>query len=167
MRILAISDTHMEKWEPPARLEELIKEVDLVLHCGDFESYEVYKELKKYELIAVFGNADDERIKEDLSETEKFESGGIRFGLIHSGNYLNNFDDLGYKAREMEVDILVFGHIHRFLVKKIKDKVLISPGSPTQPRLSIASCALIEVNKGKVDVSMEVVQNRFCGMVRE
>ena len=166
-KIVAISDTHMEKWIPPPRLEEVMRGADLIVHCGDFHSFEVYEHLKsEYELKAVFGNSDDKRIKSELSEVELFEIEGIRFGLIHQGNYLNYFDDLGYKAREMEVDVLIFGHIHRFHVEKIGKVLLICPGSPTRPRLSIASCAVIEVDGRKVDVRMEIAQEKFCGMER-
>jgi len=163
--MIAISDTHMEKWMPPPKLEELMGGADLVVHCGDFHTYKVYKKIKRdYELKAVFGNDDDARIKRELSETEKFDMEKLKIGLTHKGNYLNNFDDLGYRARELGVDILVFGHIHRFVLEKMGDVLLISPGSPTKPRLSIASCAEILIDGTKVDVRMRIVQDVFCGM---
>jgi hypothetical protein len=164
-RIIAISDTHMEEWMPMLKLEELMEKADLVTHCGDFHTYEVYKEIKKEcELKAVFGNADDIEIKKELPEVEKFNLERLKIGLIHQGNYLNDFYDLGYKAKELGVDILIFGHIHRFALEKIGNTLLISPGSPTNPRLSIASCAEILIDGSRVDVEMKIVQEKFCGM---
>ena len=164
-KIVAISDTHMEGWSPLPKLEELMEQADLVIHCGDFHSYTVYEYLRsKYELKAVYGNSDDEKIKSELSNTASFKVEGIKFGLIHQGNLLNSFDDLGYKAKEMGVDVLIFGHIHRYHVERIGGVLLISPGSPTKPRLSIASCAVIEIDNRKINVGMEIVQERFCGI---
>ena len=164
-RIVAISDTHMDEWLRFPRLEELMEKADLIVHCGDFHSYGVYRYLNsEFELKAVFGNSDDDKIKAELPEVESFKLDGIRFGLIHQGNYLNRFDDLGYKAKEIGVDVLIFGHIHRFVIEKIGDVLLISPGSPTKPRLSIASCAVIEIDGQKLDVKMEIVQEKFCGI---
>jgi len=163
-RIVAISDTHMEKWVTLPKLEELMEGADLIVHCGDFDSYEVYEHLKAYELRAVRGNSDDRRIKSELPEVESFKVESIRFGLIHRGNYLNSFDDLGYKAKELGVDVLIFGHIHRFHAENIGGALIVSPGSPTRPRLSIASCAVIDVDGRRLDVSMEIVQEKFCGM---
>jgi len=164
-RILAISDTHMERWTPIPKLEELMERADLIVHCGDFHAHEVYEHLKsRYDLKAVRGNSDDERIKSELPEVTTFEVESVRFGLIHRGNLLNNFDDLGYEAREIGVDVLIFGHIHRYHVEKLGRVLLVSPGSPTQPKLSIATCAVLEVEKGRISVKMEIVQDLYCGL---
>jgi len=98
MKIIAIADTHMTKWEPPEKLLWLIEKADLIVHAGDFVSYEVYRELTRYNLVAVKGNSDDERIKAELEEVQKFSIGGLRFGLTHKGNFLDDFSDLVYKA---------------------------------------------------------------------
>ncbi len=167
-RIIAISDTHMEKWTPIPKLKELMERADLIVHCGDFQTYEVYKEMKRElkgsELKAVFGNSDDAKIKKELPEVEKFKLENLKIGLVHKGNYLNNFYDLGYRAKELGVNILIFGHIHRFVMEKLGNILLISPGSPTMPKLSIASCAEILIDGSKVDVTMKIVQEKFCGM---
>jgi|Deesub1362A_J573_1020465.scaffolds.fasta_scaffold01124_10 hypothetical protein len=165
-RIIAVSDTHMEVWEPSEKLKELIESCDIVTHCGDFSSYEVYRELRNYDLYAVRGNTDDDRIISELPDIEKFRVEGVKFGLVHQGNYLNSFDDLGYMAMEIGVDVLIFGHIHRFVLEKIGKIVVICPGSPTRPRLSIASCAEITVDGSKIDVQMHVVDDVVCGIDR-
>ncbi|RLI78355.1 YfcE family phosphodiesterase [Archaeoglobales archaeon] len=164
-KIIVIADTHLSDWALPKRLEELMEDADLIIHAGDFDNYKVYKRFASYKLKAVKGNTDDEKkIKEELSEVEVFNIEGVRFGVVHRGNYLNEFSDLGYKALELGVNFLIFGHIHRFVLEDFNRAVLLCPGSPTQPRLSAASCAEVIVEGSKVNVRCHIVQNLFCGM---
>jgi predicted phosphodiesterase len=102
------------------------------------ELFEGLKELKETRLIAVFRDPDDERIKKDFPETEKFKCGARRFLLSHRG-YLKSFDDPRYKAGMGWM--FHFRHIHHFLVKKMGRCL---QGAPL-PRLSMASRASIEV----------------------
>lgn len=164
-RILAVSDTHMNNWLPSEKLRKLMDKADIVTHCGDFSTYEVYREISEnYNLYAVRGNVDDDRVSQILPEREVFEVEEIKFGLVHQGNYLNSFDDLGYLAREMGVDVLIFGHIHRFVVERVGDVVLVCPGSPTKPRLSVSSVAEIMVDGSRIDIQMRVVDEIVCGI---
>lgn len=162
-RILAVADTHLRGWKLPEKLLKMMEDADIVVHAGDFESYEVYRKFSGYELYAVYGNSDDEAVRQELEEVT-FEVEGVSFGLIHKGNFINQFHDLGYKAMELGVDVLIFGHLHRFILEEVKGKLLICPDSPTQPRMSIASCAEIVVDGSKIDVKYHIVQPLFCSM---
>ncbi len=163
-RIIAIADTHLDSWNLPEKLVELIEDADFVIHAGDFHSYSVYKKFADYNLYAVYGNSDEDKIKDELLDEIVFEIEGVKFGLVHKGNYINQFHDLGYKAMEMKADVLVFGHLHRFVLEEIRGRIIVCPGSPTQPRMSAASCAEIIVDGRKVDIKYHVVQPLFCGM---
>ena len=165
MKVIAISDTHVSKLNQlPEKLIDSIKDSDIIIHAGDFTSSELFYELSDgYELKAVYGDSDEEEIKVKLKECEVFEIEGVRFGLIHKGNYLNNFDDLGYKAKELGVNLLIFGHIHRFVIKNFGNTVVMCPGSPTKPRLSVASFAKIDIQDSKIKVDF-IALNTFCGM---
>ena len=165
MKITAISDTHASSIDQlPEKLIEYMEESDLVIHAGDFTSPELFHELSdRYELKAVYGDSDEEEIKARLKESEVFEIDGMRVGIVHKGNYLNNFDDLGYKAKELGVNLLIFGHIHRFVIKNFGDIVILCPGSPTKPRLSFASFANIDIENSKIRVDFVALEN-FCGM---
>ncbi|MEM1576802.1 MAG: YfcE family phosphodiesterase [Archaeoglobaceae archaeon] len=162
MRLIATSDTHLQEPRIPEKLLDLIESADLVVHAGDFESYEVYKKFSDYNLVAVRGDNDDSRIMEELPEVAEFRVGKLRIGVVHRGNYINNFDDLFYRAMELEVDLLIFGHIHRFVFEKLKDRAILCPGSPTQPRMSFASCAEILVEGEEIKVKCHAVQPIFC-----
>ncbi len=163
-RIVAVADTHLKTWKIPEKLAKLMDDADAIIHAGDFDRYAVYRKFADYELVAVAGNEDDDRIKEELPEVATLKVDGVKIGVTHRGNYLNHFHDLGYRALELGVDLLVFGHLHRFVLERAKNVLLLCPGSPTQPRLSAASCAEIIVNGRKVDVKYHVVQPLFCGI---
>ncbi len=162
--IIAVADTHLDSWKIPEKLSELIDNADMIIHAGDFDTYSVYRKFAKYDLVAVAGNEDEEKVREELPDVATFEVDGVKIGVVHRGNYLNHFHDLGYRALELGVDVLVFGHLHRFVMERIKNVLLLCPGSPTQPRLSAASCAELVIDGSKVDVRYHIVQPLFCGI---
>ena len=164
IKIVAMSDTHVSSLDEfPEKLINLIEDADMLVHAGDFDKYRVYKELSRYNLIAVRGDSDEESIRLSLPDVRTFKVENVSFGVVHKGNYLNEFHDLGYKAMELGVNVLIFGHIHRFVLEKFKDVLILCPGSPTFPRLSIASCAEIIVDGSKVDIKCKVTQDVVCG----
>ncbi len=129
-RILAISDTHFlgrESLNFCRVLESL--EFDLLVHAGDFtsrESYELLRELCKergVELLAVKGNCD----KFDLPEVGTAEIYGIKVAAKHEP-LMDDFSDLYYLARELEVNVLIFGHIHRFALVS-ENPLVFCPGA--------------------------------------
>ncbi len=166
MRIVATSDTHALKFDDlPKRLIEYMDNSDLVIHAGDFTSAEIFDNFsERYELKAVYGDSDEEEIMGRLKEVEVFEIEDVKIGIVHKGNYLNSFDDLGYKAKELGVNLLIFGHIHRFVLDKFGSVLVLCPGSPTKPRQSIASFAVIEIGDGKVKINFEIADKIFCGI---
>lgn len=69
MKIIVVSDTHMPKKRRglPEILKEDLRNGNLIIHAGDFQTLDVYKEFMEYgELIAVVGNVDDPDLKEVL-----------------------------------------------------------------------------------------------------
>ncbi len=166
MKILAVADTHVRTFdELPERLIKIMENVDMVVHAGDYTSTDVLDGfIESCTFKGVYGNADDAQIKDRLKREEKFRAEKIDVGILHSGNYLNQFDDLGYKAKEIGVNLLIFGHIHRFVVERFGDVVVVCPGSPTLPRLSASSCAVIEIEDGSVKINFELVKEFACGM---
>jgi len=130
--IAVISDSHIPARAPeiPEEFLEKLEEADLIVHCGDFETEEVYEEIKQYgEVIAVRGNCD--RI--ELPKYEEFERNGIKFGANHG----TGISPRGHKptlaniADQMDVEVLFHGHTHQQEAVKQDDKVLLNPGSCT------------------------------------
>ncbi len=163
-RIIAISDTHIELGSQiPQGLVDLVKGADLVLHAGDFVSLEVYETFKELgPLWAVCGNSDQQEVKTLLPERRIVEVEGARIGLVHRASHSADLTGAGLLAREMEVDALVFGHIHRPVLEP-GPRLLVCPGSPTEPRLSAPSAAEIEVDGRMIRGRIIPLGKPICG----
>lgn len=162
IRIIALSDTHLEKEELPRALIDLVKGADIVLHAGDFVSPEVYSALADLGgLEAVSGNADFPKLKELLPERKIIEVEGVRIGLVHMASHATGLLGAGMMAREMDVQVLVFGHIHRPVVEK-GERLLICPGSPTFPRMSAPSVAELDIEDGNISGNIISLGSPTC-----
>lgn len=138
MLIGIISDTHISK--DISFIENFIKtnlkEVDIIIHLGDFienSVYELLKSTKKF--IGVFGNNDDLNIKGALNEKDILEINNIKIGLYHGHGMGKTSMERAYeKLKDDKVDVIIFGHSHMPLIET-KNKILfINPGSPCNKR---------------------------------
>lgn len=153
-RIIAISDTHLVEEELPRALVDLAKGADLLLHSGDFVSLKAYRALADLgRLEAVRGNADHPQLW-FLPERQIIDIKGVKIGLVHMASHASGLLGAEMMAREMDVQVLVFGHLHRPLVER-GERLLICPGSPTQPRMSAPSVAELDIEDG--DVSGKII----------
>jgi putative phosphoesterase len=167
MKLIAISDTHLKTGEIPPQLQALLEECDLIVHAGDFSSLEAYNAFNSSgKLKAVFGNDDAPELKKLLPERLKFEVEGVRIGVVHEGGLsVNDTTAQGYLAKEMEVDILIFGHLHRPLIEKT-DVILVCPGSPTKPRMSDPSVVELIIEKGSVNGRIIPLEGATCSYIK-
>ena len=150
MRIGLISDTHIpEACEHlPARVFEVFRGVDLVMHAGDVYVNRVLDELATIApVIAAVGNGDEgldgHRFKLEpdarVQHAHLREIAGLRVGLTHA---LPTPDETSEEVflRAMRshfggpVDILVMGHSHLEGVTRFGRTLVINPGSATLPR---------------------------------
>ena len=162
-KIIALSDTHLER-SLPEKLIELAESADFILHAGDFVAKEVYDSLTDLGRVeAVCGNSDSPELKKLLPERKVIEVDGVRIGLVHQASHSSG-PGTEMLAREMEADVLVYGHLHRPLVER-NDKLLICPGSPTVPRMSPPTVAEIEIKDGKVTGRIVPVGEPTCDYI--
>jgi len=163
-KLIALSDTHLES-DLPEKLVELAKGADLILHAGDFVVKDVYDSLAGLGRVeAVCGNADSPELKMLLPERKVIDVDGVRIGLVHRASHSPG-PGTEMLAREMEVDVLVYGHLHRPIVER-NNKLLICPGSPTVPRMSPPTVAEIEIENGKVIGRIVPVGEPTCDYIR-
>jgi putative phosphoesterase len=149
-RIIALSDTHLENEAILPAVASLADGADIILHAGDFVSAQCHAALLSLgRLEAVHGNSDSPELKRLLPERKVIEVEGIRIGLVHMASHGSDLVGAEMMAREMGVQVLVFGHIHRPLIEKGRH-LLICPGSTTLPRLSAPSVAELEIVDGNV-----------------
>ena len=160
MLIGLISDTHIpdRRVNIPQKVLETFEGVDLIIHAGDITSSSVIEELEEIApVVAVEGNMDRVHGDIELPVSKIIEVEGHKIGVIHGEVYpRGDTQQLYYHALQLGVNILVSGHSHVAQLEKIKDVLLINPGSPTNPRLSDPSVALMEINGN--DISIEFIQ---------
>ncbi|NJE26741.1 metallophosphoesterase [Thermococcus sp. MV5] len=155
MKVGILSDTHYP--DKTSYLPDLLfnvfkdEKVELILHAGDLTAPELLERFEEIApIIAVRGNLD----KPFLPEEKVLEIEGLRIGLLHGHRFLSlDEQTLKYKALEMGVDILIFGHTHRFFYKRYeymgKEVILLNPGSPTIPRMSDPTFLVGEIRHKK------------------
>jgi len=168
MKIITLSDTHIKFGSItdhlPDELIDMLKQADLIIHAGDFVGKKAYDELSAIgRLEAVHGNMDDPELKNMLPERKVIKTEGIKIGLIHQAA-LSIQDTIGarYMAKEMGVDVLVFGHIHKPVLVK-SDVLLVCPGSPTAPRLSEPSAIELVIEGGNISGKVLIFEGTQCG----
>lgn len=117
-KIGIISDTH-GLLRP--EVMEVLKGCEAVLHGGDINSYRILEQLNGIApTYAVRGNNDKEWAK-DLPETLLIELFGIRFFMVHNKKYIPK--DL------KDIDIIVYGHSHKYEEKNEDGILRLNPGS--------------------------------------
>ncbi|CAK7062444.1 metallophosphoesterase family protein [Tissierella sp.] len=160
MKIGIISDTHITKNISSFIdfLDTYFKEVDIIVHSGDYISIEVIEALQKYKnFIGVWGNVDEPEVKNLIKEKEIVTIEGYRIGIFHGhGNSSNTLDRAYEKFREDDVDIIIFGHSHQPLVKTKKGILMLNPGSLTNKRQERwYSYIILELNTESIDLQFK------------
>ena len=154
MRILVMSDTHIPRAaaDLPAKLYAEIKNVDMILHAGDFVEKEL---LDKLEVLrptkGVYGNMDSAKIRSILNAKEVVEIKGLKIGLIHG--YGPQADMIETVKKEFgRVNAVVFGHAHK-VFNEIRNGILFfNPGSPTDTIFApYRSYGILEITDGKIE----------------
>ena len=172
MKITVISDTHLKPGQSidllPPPLLNMLASSDMIVHAGDFVSLQCYNDLKDInQLVGVAGNMDSHELRQILPEHTTFDADGIRIGVTHHGQLsVTDMTGLGYFARELKVDLLIFGHIHRPKIHKSGDVTLLCPGSPTSPRQSEPSAAEVTVEDGEVSAVIVNFEGKVCDSIQ-
>jgi putative phosphoesterase len=168
MKIIVLSDTHIKPGQSleknlPLELISIIKRSDIIIHAGDFESLGCYNELKGLgKLVAVHGDMDSPELMKLLPERKVIEVEDVKVGIIHKGQLATeSTDGLRYLAKEMGVEVLVFGHFHHPIVEKT-DVLLLSPGSATVPGIAEPSAIELEIIKNMVKGKIIRCKDNVC-----
>lgn len=163
MKIGIISDTHINKHidQINTLYSKYLKDMDMIIHVGDFKSLEVVTRLKQMKkFVGVWGNNDGENIRKILNEKEIIFLYGYKIGLFHGHGTSNTTIERAYdKFKEDNVDIIIFGHSHQPVIKT-KDKILmLNPGSLTRKgKERWHSYIVMEIEKHKVNVELKLIE---------
>lgn len=151
MKIAVLSDTH-GLLRP--QVAQIIKNSDAVIHGGDIDSKKTLGEIKGLihqdtPLFIVRGN-NDGRWATGLPACLRFKLGGITFFLVH---------DKDEVPKDIDSDIIIFGHSHRYYEENIDGHLWLNPGSCGRRRFYLPlTMALLHIdNAGYIVEKVEVI----------
>jgi len=133
MKIGILSDSHGELDLAREAIRQM-GEVDLILHAGDtYADLEALSKEYDIEMVGVRGN---------IGHPEKgaaelvLELNGFRIFLVHGHKYdvKHNLMRLFYRAKELEIDVVVYGHTHLAMTANEDNILFVNPGSIGFPR---------------------------------
>lgn len=146
-KIGIISDTH-GLLRP--EVMEILKTCDCIFHGGDIDKPEVLDALRPLASIyAVRGNNDREWAQ-GLSKSLRFSIEGVEFFMVH------NKKDVAWNLGSVQV--VVFGHSHKYSEKMIDDRLWLNPGSCGRRRFDKElTMAVMTVDNGSYQVEKIVI----------
>lgn len=151
-----VSDTHIPTRgrRLPPQIFNLFEGVQLILHAGDLVDEKVLDELRALApLEAVAGNMDPVHLQSRLGRLKVVEVGSVKLGLLHGdvGGARFNYEQALGLFRPANLQVVVFGHLHRTVVEKRGDVLFFNPGSLVDPRHSPeATCGRLVIKNGEV-----------------
>ncbi|ELZ56666.1 MULTISPECIES: metallophosphoesterase family protein [unclassified Haloferax] len=163
MRLAILSDTHVPGRADgiPSWVEARVREADLVIHAGDFDSPATLDRLRDLSarFVGVRGNVDPPGI--DLPFVEVAEIGGVTFVVTHGTGTRT-----GYESRVADAvrdaagtdAVGVAGHIHEVVDETVDGVRVLNPGTATAANPGDDATMMVgTVTDGSV--SVEVVRD--------
>lgn len=158
MLLMIVSDSHAMNKQ---MLLSILKQhnVDYYLHCGDI--FMTYDGLPLTNFYLVKGNNDFADIPTERTLT--FDT--LTLFMTHGHLYDVNFgiDGLQHKSKEVQAQVVCFGHTHIPYVKQEDGVLYINPGSMSHPRgrYRNPTYALLDTTTMKVTF-YDVKTNQVC-----
>lgn len=142
MKLAILSDTHGLLRQPVAGY---LKTADVILHAGDINRQSIVDALRQYAPLYIVRGNNDKEWAEEIPHDLTVTLGGVTFFMVHNRKELPQ--DLS------GVDVVVFGHSHKY-VQEEKDGLLwLNPGSCGPRRFNQEiTMMLAEVEDGKIQV---------------
>ena len=158
MLIAVVSDTHrVIKYIDLAK--EVIKDADILIHLGDnIDDVEVLKSDFKGEVYAVAGNCD---YSAQYPKEAIIEVNGRKIFFTHGDLYgvKSSMNSIYYRGRELEADIVLFGHTHQHIIEKEKGIILMNPGSISLPKFKGRYVGFIDIDDdGNIDTYLKEIR---------
>jgi len=132
VKVGVVSDTHVSRIDQlPPKLVDGLKEVDLIIHLGDYTGKELLDSLRGLgDFRGVFGNMDSSSVRAELPEKEVIEANGKMLGLIHGWGAPWGIHKK-IKDRFEGVDAVLYGHTHIAKIETVGGILFFNPGSAT------------------------------------
>ncbi|KEF56064.1 uncharacterized protein A1O9_07645 [Exophiala aquamarina CBS 119918] len=135
--VLVIGDLFIPDRAPdlPAKFRKLLSpgKIGQIICLGNLTDKETYDFLRQTapDLHIVKGDYDIEA--SNLALSKVVQHGGLRFGFTHGHTIIpqGDADALLIAARQMDVDVLLWGGTHKFEAYELEGKFFVNPGSGT------------------------------------
>lgn len=147
-KVAILSDTHNLLRDEAL---EQIADADIILHAGDVSKSEILEKLETIApVIAVRGNNDKDWEK-PLPKTRTVRIEGLVFLLVH--------DKKDVPDTLEGIDVIVYGHSHRYYNEQRDGKIWLNPGSCGARRFgNEASFVLADVDGNDMTIQKVVIE---------
>ncbi len=154
MKIGVLSDTHLRSPNPGLEyiLQELLADVEIMLHAGDIVGRQVLDRLEMNGVLAVCGNMDDHEVARAIPQVRTIPAARKRIALIHGWGSRDGLEQriLG-QFRHDKPDLIVYGHSHVPFWGEVDGILMFNPGSARQGRyMESGTVGLIEIIDGNI-----------------
>ena len=140
MRLAILSDTH-GLLRP--QVIELLKSADAILHGGDINKPEIVEQLRRYAPLYIVRGNNDKDWAGEIPHHLTVTLDGLNFYLVH------NRKDV--PAGLQGVDVVVFGHSHKYLQEEKEGVLWLNPGSCGPRRFhQEITLMLAEIREGRL-----------------
>lgn len=130
IKIGVMSDTHLHKVTGGLReiVDRIFSDTDAIIHVGDYVSWDIVSFLEEKNFYGVHGNMDIPAVRDMLPAKRVLDLGGVRIGLIHGWGSSDGLEDRIFNEFQ-NVDVIVYGHSHRFANHVREGVLLFNPGT--------------------------------------
>lgn len=142
MKIAILSDTH-GLLRP--EVVEYLKTVEVILHGGDINKRSIVDELRQYAPLYIVRGNNDKEWAADIPHDLTVTLGGVTFFMVHNKKEVPK--DLS------GVDVMVFGHSHKYMQQEQDGVLWLNPGSCGPRRFhQEITMMVVEVADGRITV---------------
>lgn len=142
MKLAVLSDTH--GLLRPEVVEHL-KNADAILHGGDINRQAIVDELRQYAPLYVVRGNNDKGWAETIPHHLTITLDGVTFTMVHNKKEV--------PADHSGVDVVVFGHSHKYVQEEKNGRLWLNPGSCGPRRFhQEITMMMAEVTDGKIRV---------------
>ena len=158
-RVAILGDSHVpfREDEVPEQVWEDVRESDLTVHMGDFDSRKALEEFVEecQAMIAVRGNMDPSSV--ELEEAELFDLEDVTFFVSHGTDGRRQVQE---HAEYNDADVAVFGHTHQVYDEVDGGVHMLNPGTCTGADPAEDTTYMVaEVEDGEYEVELLEVED--------
>jgi uncharacterized protein len=163
-KVLIVSDSH--GWKDELQyLKHKHSSVDVLIHCGDSELMADDDAINGF--VTVRGNCDYEK---EFSEDAVVEVADRKIFVTHGHHYnvKSSLMSLGYRAKEVNANIVCFGHSHLLGFEMVDGILFINPGSIRLPRgRHERTYVILEIKDHHIEVKVYDIQKGEIRALRQ